>query len=59
MLYSDTVPLIYVNKTICMVIFPFYKIQVNCFMAQDDSPGAKIISECVLWVRGLVPFSEF
>ena len=47
MLYSDIVPLIYVNKTICMVIFPFYKIQVNCFMAQDESPGAKIIPKCI------------
>ena len=38
---------------------PFFKIHVNRFMAQDDSPGAKIISKCILWVRGLVPFSEF
>ena len=38
---------------------PLYKIQVNCFMARDDSPGAKIISKCILQVRGLVPFSEF
>ena len=38
---------------------PFYKIQVNHFMAWDDSPGAKIISKCTLWVKDLVPFSEF
>ena len=38
---------------------PFFKIHVNPFMAWDDSPGAKIISKCVLWVGGLVPFSEF
>ena len=38
---------------------PFYKIQVNCFMARDDSSGAKIIPKYILWMRGLVPFSEF
>ena len=37
---------------------PFYKIQINRFMSWDDSPGAKIISEYILWVRGLVPFSD-
>ena len=31
MLYSDIVPLIYVNETICMVICP-WMIQVNRFM---------------------------
>ena len=35
---------------------PFYKIQVNNFMAQDEPFGAKIIPKCILWVRGLVPF---
>ena len=35
---------------------PFYKIQVNHFMARDESSGEKIISKCILWVRGLVPF---
>ena len=34
----------------------FYKIQVNHFMAQDESSGAKIIPKCILRVRGLVPF---
>ena len=34
----------------------FYKIQVNHFMAQDESSGAKIIPKCILWVRGLVLF---
>ena len=38
---------------------PFFKIHVNHFMAQDDSTGANVISKCMLWVRGLVPFSEF
>ena len=35
---------------------PFFKIQVNHFMAQDALFGAKIIPKCILWVRGLVPF---
>ena len=35
---------------------PFFKIQVNHFMAQDKPSGAKIIPKCILWVRGLVPF---
>ena len=34
----------------------FYKIQVNRFMARDESSGAKIITKCNLWMRGLVPF---
>ena len=47
MLYSNIVPLIYVNEIICMVIY---------FMAQDEPFGAKIIPKYILWVRGLVPF---
>ena len=35
---------------------PFFKIQVNHFMAQDKPFGAKLIPKCILWVRGLVPF---
>ena len=35
---------------------PFYKTQVNHFMARDESSGAKIILKCILWMRGLVPF---
>ena len=35
---------------------PFFKIQVNPFMAQDTPFGAKIIPKYILWVRGLVPF---
>ena len=34
---------------------PFFKIQVNHFMAHDEPFGAKIIPKCILWVRGLVP----
>ena len=60
MLYSYIVLLIYVNETIYLYgNLPFYKIQFNCFMARDDSSGAKIIPKYILWVRGLVPFSEF
>ena len=44
MLYSDIVPLIYVNETICTLgSLPSYNIQVSHFVARDDSPGAKII----------------
>ena len=35
---------------------PFYKIQVNHFMSQDESSGPKIIPKCILWMRDLVPF---
>ena len=52
--------IIYVNETIyCFGNLPFFKIHVSYFMAQDDSPGASVISKYMLWVRALVPFSEF
>ena len=35
---------------------PFYKIQVNRFMAQDDWSGAKIIPKYILWMWGLALF---
>jgi len=35
---------------------PFFKIHVNSFRAQDDSPCANVISKCMLWVRGLSEF---
>ena len=35
---------------------PFYKIQVNRFMAWDESSGAKIIPKYILWMKGVVPF---
>ena len=38
---------------------PFFKTHVDHFMAQDDSLCANVISKCMLWVRGLVPLSEF
>ena len=60
MLYSYIVLLICVNETIHLCgNLPFFKVYVNRFMARDDSPGANVISKCMLWVRGLVPFSEF
>ena len=37
---------------------PFFKIPVNNFVVQDYSLGAKVISKCLLWVRGLVLFSS-
>ena len=59
-LYSYIVLLIYVNETIYLYgNLHFFKIPVNPFMDLDDSPGANVISKCILWVRGLVPFSEF
>ena len=37
--------LIYANETIYLLgNLPFFKTHVNPFMAQDDSPGAKVIS---------------
>ena len=59
MFYSYIVLLIYVNETIYLLgNLPFIKIHVNCFMTQDDSPCANVISKCMLWVKGLVPVSE-
>ena len=45
MFYLYIVLLIYVNKTIYLLgNLPFFKIHVNHFMAQDDSPNANVIS---------------
>ena len=50
----------YVNEILYLLgNLPFFKIHVNNFMAQDNSPCANVISKCMLWVRGLVPLSEF
>ena len=50
----------YVNETMYLLVnLPFFKIHVNCFMAQDDSPCVSAISKCMLWVRGLVQLSQF
>ena len=54
--YSYIVLLICVNEMIYLPgNLPFFKIHVNRFVAQDDSPGASVISKRMLWVRGLVP----
>ena len=31
---------------------PLFKIHVNCFMAQDDSPCANALSKRMLWNEG-------
>ena len=50
----------YVNEIMYLLgNLPFLKIHVNHFMAWDDSSYASVISKCMLWVRGLVPVSEF
>ena len=50
----------YVNETMSLLgNQPFFKIHINCFLFWDNSPCANIISKCMLWVRGLVPVSEF
>ena len=60
MLYSYIVLLIYAIEIIYFYgNLPFFKIHISRFMARDDSPGSNVISKCMLWVRGLVPFSEF
>ena len=46
--YSGIVPLIYVNETICWSNLPFYKIQVNHFMASDELSGAILNSKTFL-----------
>ena len=56
MLYSDIVPLIYVNETICMVICPSIRFKSMVSMARDKSSGAKIIPKYILWMTGLLPF---
>ena len=38
---------------------PYFKIHVNCLMAQIDSPCANVISKCMLLVRGLVQLAQF
>ena len=60
MFYSYLALLIYVNETLHLLgNLPLFRVHVHHFMAWDDSPGANVISKYMLWVRGLVPFSEF
>ena len=52
MSYSYLVLLTYVNETIYLPRnLPFFKIHVNHFMAQDDSPAANVISMHVVGDR--------
>ena len=52
MSYSYLVLLTYVNETIYLPgNLPFFKIHVNHFMAQDDSPAANVISMHVVGDR--------
>ena len=55
MLYSDIVPLTYVNETICMVICPSTDSSQSFY-----GPGWIIwyqdYPKSILWMRGLVPF---
>ena len=60
-LTNQYVTLRYCSSNLCKLNYlygdlPFFKIQINHFMAQDKPFGAKIIPECILWVRGLVLF---
>ena len=59
--FTHTIILLtYVNETIYLLRnLPVFNIHVNRFMARDNSPCANVISKCMLWVRGLVPISEF
>ena len=58
-LYSCIALLSYVSGTAFAWKLAFFEILVNRFMTQDDSSGANVISNCMSWVRALVPFSEF
>ena len=58
MLYLYIDFLMYVNETIYLYgNLPFFKIHVNVLW-----PGmthlVPMLSQCILWVRGLLPFSE-
>ena len=56
MLYTDIVPLIYVNKTICMVICPSTRFRSVVVWPRMNCLVPEIIPNYILWVRGLVPF---
>ena len=50
----------YVNETVFAWKPAFLVMSImDHFMAGDNSPWADFISKCMLWVRGLVPVSEF
>ena len=48
----------YVNETVFAWKSAFLQDSGQPFWGRDNSPGAKVISKCVLWVRGLVLFSS-
>ena len=56
MLYLDIVSPNLCKQNYLYGNLPFYKIQINHFMARDESSGVKIIPKCILWVSGPVPF---
>ena len=47
-IYSDIVPLIYVNKTICLVICPSTRFKSIILMAMDELSGAILNSKTIL-----------
>ena len=57
---NANVLLSYVNETMSLFgNLPFLKNHINYFTAWENSPCANVISKCMLWVRVLVPLSEF
>ena len=55
-LYSGIFPLIYLNETIGMVICPSSRFKLIILWPRMNYLVVKIITKCILWVRGLVPF---
>ena len=50
----------YVNETMSLPgHLSFFNIHIICFTAWNDLPCANVISKCMLWMRDLVPLSEF
>ena len=49
----------YVNETVFAWQLAFLQDSCQQIMALDNSFCANVISRCMLWVRGLVPVSEF
>ena len=50
----------YANETVYLLgNLPFFKIHVNCFMAQDDSPCVDVISKHMLWPGATLSLETF
>ena len=49
----------YVHETVFAWKPAFLQDFCQSFMARDSSPCANVISKRMLWLRDLVPFSEF